>query len=74
MQIIPDELIIQAKSDLRIAYNHTSHGGEIITEMNALYDFLSFGSKYSWGSSMNDISILSWADKGIPAIAEMTSF
>ena len=33
---IPDSWITQAKSDLHIAYQHTSHGSQLITGINAL--------------------------------------
>ena len=45
---IPDEWIIQAQSDLHIAYNHTSHGSQLTTGLNALKQFPSFGNKYAW--------------------------
>ena len=45
---IPDEWIEEAKSNLHIAYPHTSHGSQLITSMNALKNFPSFGTKYKW--------------------------
>ncbi|MCK5590409.1 MAG: hypothetical protein KAI72_00495, partial [Candidatus Pacebacteria bacterium] len=33
---IPDVMIEQAKNTLHIAYQHTSHGSQIISGMNAL--------------------------------------
>jgi len=43
---IPDGWIEEAKSDLHIAYQHTSHGSQLITGMNALKNFPPFGTKY----------------------------
>lgn len=45
---IPDQWITQAKSGLHIAYQHTSHGSQLITGMNALQRYPPFGTKYSW--------------------------
>jgi len=45
---IPDAGIEQAKSNLHIAYQHTSHGSQLVTGMNALENFPSFGTKYEW--------------------------
>lgn len=36
LSVIPDFWLDKAKADLHIAYNHTSHGSQIITGMNAL--------------------------------------
>ena len=45
---IPDLNITQAKSNLHIAYQHTSHGSQLITGMNALQSYPDFSTKYSW--------------------------
>jgi len=61
---ITDSWINQAKSGLHIAYEHTSHGSQLITGMNALESFPAFGDKYAWsedGSSGLDLD-----DYGIP--------
>lgn len=61
---IPNEWIEQVKTDLHIAYQHTSHGSQLITGMNALKNFPAFDNKYEWtdnGSSGLDID-----DYGIP--------
>lgn len=61
---IPDSWITQAKDALHIAYQHTSHGSQLITGMNALESFPSFGTKYQWsddGSAGLDLD-----DNGIP--------
>jgi len=70
---IPDEWITRAKQDLHIAYNHTSHGSQLITGMNALEDFPNFAGKYAWeDTSTGDSSFLSLDDRGIPGIADLS--
>jgi len=39
LSLIPAQWIEQAKNDLHIAYQHTSHGSQLITGMNALRSF-----------------------------------
>lgn len=67
---IPDEWIETAKSDLRIAYQHTSHGSQLITGMNALENFPAFGSKYEWSDSGS--SGLDLDDYGISGCADLS--
>jgi len=43
---IPQDWISQAKSDLHIAYGHTSHGSQVTDGMSGLADFA--GDLYSW--------------------------
>src|SRR5512140_1635670 len=43
---VPAEWIARAKSDLVIAYGHTSHGSQIVDGMTGLVDFA--GSSYAW--------------------------
>ena len=67
---IPDASIEQAKSNLHIAYQHTSHGSQLVTGMNALENFPSFASKYEWsddGSAGLDLD-----DYGIPGCADLS--
>ncbi len=62
---IPISCIEKAKDQLHIAYQHTSHGSQLITGMNALENFAGFGNVYEWsddGSSGLDLD-----DLGIPA-------
>ncbi len=61
---IPNSAIITAKSNLHIAYQHTSHGSQLITGMNALKSYPDFGNKYAW--SDNGSSGLDLDDYGIP--------
>ncbi|KAF5423760.1 MAG: hypothetical protein C5S41_06480 [Candidatus Methanomarinus sp.] len=67
---IPDEWIGQAKSDLHIAYQHTSHGSQLVTGMNALENFPAFGSKYEW--SDNGAGGLDFDDNGIPGCPDLS--
>ncbi len=69
LSAIPDEWIARAKSDLHIAYSHTSHGSQLITGLNALESFPDFGNKYAWvDDSVGNDSSLSLVDRipGVP--------
>ena len=68
---IPDEWIENAKNDLYIVYQHTSHGSQLITGMNALESFPSFGSKYEW-SDGGAAGALDLDDFGIPGCADLS--
>lgn len=67
---IPEIWIIQAKNDLHIAYQHTSHGSQLISGMNALESFPSFGTKYEW--SDNGSAGLDLDDYGISGCADLS--
>ena len=67
---IPDSWITQAKSDLHIAYQHTSHGSQLITGINALESFPAFGTRYEW--SDNGSSGLDLDDYGIRGCADLS--
>ena len=64
---IPNKWIEKAKSDLHIAYQHTSHGSQLITGMNALENYPDFGNKYDWEDDGSPTSALDLDDYGIPA-------
>ena len=64
--LIPDEWITSAKNDLHIAYQHTSHGSQLITGMNSLETFPLFGSKYGWADDGLPVTELDLDDSGIP--------
>ena len=53
-----------AAAALHIAYNHTSHGSQIISGMDALEGFPAFGGTYAW--SDNGSAGLDLDDRGIP--------
>ncbi len=64
---IPDIWVAQAKASLHIAYEHTSHGSQLVTGMNALEDYPDFGMKYAWvDDTHGDSDHLSLDDYGIP--------
>jgi len=48
LDYVPLEWINKAKSDLHIAYGHTSHGSQITTGMTDLVDFA--GDAYAWNN------------------------
>lgn len=64
---IPQSAIEQAKSDLHIAYGHTSHGSQLITGMealaaNSLYSGLDLrDSPFSGASDLGNPDLTSWA-------------
>jgi len=70
---IPISWITQVKSDLHIAYKHTSHGSQLISGLNALENFPDFGDTYNWvDDSHGDGTSLSLDDNGIPGVADLS--
>jgi len=63
---VPESAIQQAIANLHIAYQHTSHGSQLITGMNALMSFPAFGGVYAWDDSGQDPNALDLDDHGIP--------
>ncbi len=75
---IPERAILVAKEKLHIAYNHTSHGSQIVTGMAELIDFANKGGKglglatdifaYNNGGSNNSLDLhdqfAGWLDCG----------
>nr|MBP7497985.1 hypothetical protein [Bacteroidales bacterium] len=68
---IPENWITKAKSDLRIAYGHTSHGSQLVTGLEALkgthsgiYQYSSSGWGYEAGIFLNDFGIEGAEDLG----------
>ncbi len=68
---IPDSAIAQAKATLHIAYQHTSHGSQLITGMNSLASFPAFGDKYAWNNGGTG-GALDLADTSIPGCADLS--
>jgi len=68
---IPAEWIARAKQDLHIAYQHTSHGSQLITGMNSLAAFPAFGDTYAWAQGGGD-TVLDLADRGIPGCNDLS--
>ncbi len=62
--LVPSQWIAAARADLHIAYNHTSHGSQIISGMRALEGFPAFGNTFEW--SDNGGAGLDLDDRGIP--------
>ncbi len=67
---IPATAISQAKSNLHIAYQHTSHGSQLITGMNALASYPDFGNTYAF--SDDGASGLDLDDYGIPGVEDLS--
>ncbi|MFA6570522.1 MAG: T9SS type A sorting domain-containing protein [Bacteroidota bacterium] len=68
---IPKSFITGAKGSLKIAYQHTSHGSQLVTGINAIkqyvgndFDFQMSGSGYRAGVFFNDYAISGAADLG----------
>jgi hypothetical protein len=61
---IPQWAVARAAADLHVAYNHTSHGSQLISGMNALESFPPFGDTYAW--SDDGAAGLDLDDRGIP--------
>jgi len=72
LSLIPAQWIEQAKNDLHIAYQHTSHGSQLITGMNALRSFPSFGATYDWDDAGARAGALDLDDYGIPGCADLS--
>ncbi len=64
---IPEEWINEAKNELHIAYQHTSHGSQVVTGMNALRAFPAFGTRYDWDDAGARAGALDLDDYGIPS-------
>jgi hypothetical protein len=45
---IPERVIWETKQSLHIAYNHTSHGSQLISGMDALEAFPAYDGLYAW--------------------------
>ena len=63
---IPAGAITAAKQTLHVAYQHTSHGSQLITGMSSLASFPAYGARYAWSGSGDD-DTLDLDDGGIPA-------
>jgi len=51
LDLVPDDRVSAAAATLHIAYNHTSHGSQIISGMEALESFPSFGGAFRWSGN-----------------------
>jgi len=73
LSAVPAAWITQAKNQLRVAYQHTSHGSQLVTGLEALrdalgapYDFDYSSSDYNAGVFLNDYGIPGADDLGSP--------
>jgi hypothetical protein len=64
LDLVPGDRVSAAAATLHIAYNHTSHGSQIISGMDALASFPAFGGAFGW--SGNGGVGLDLDDGGIP--------
>lgn len=55
INLIPGQWIVKARTDLRIAYGHTSHGSQLTTGMSGLVTFK--GDMYRYNSTGADSSL-----------------
>ena len=69
---IPDSWIDRAKTDLHIAYQHTSHGSQLITGLNALKNYPAFGTAYDWDDSGARPGAIDLDDYGIPGCPDLS--
>jgi len=69
---IPSEWITQAKDNLHIAYQHTSHGSQLITGMSRLRGYAPYGTLYDWDDSGARPGALDLDDYGIPGCADLS--
>lgn len=69
---IPDGWITAAKEDLHIVYQHTSHGSQPVTGMNALESFPAYGSKYAW-DEYDTPGELDMEDYGIWRVSDLSN-
>ncbi len=69
---IPESVITQIKANLHIAYQHTSHGSQLITGMEALANFPAFGERYAWDDSGANANALDLDDYGIDGCPDLS--
>lgn len=70
LSTIPASEISAVKDSLHIAYQHTSHGSQLISGMNALQGYSAYGDTYQW--SDNGSLGLDLDDYGIPGIGDLS--
>lgn len=69
---IPPAWVQQAKSTLHVAYQHTSHGSQLVTGLNCLKAFPAFGTRYDWDDAGSRPGALDLDDTGIPGCADLS--
>jgi hypothetical protein len=69
--VIPDCWINSVKTNIHAAYQHTSHGSQLVTGMDCLKNYPDFGTTYEWTD--NGSSGLDLDDYGIPgAVSDLS--
>jgi hypothetical protein len=66
---IPESWIEAAKDNLHIVYQHTSHGSQLISGMNAIENYDEYDGLYEWSDS--GASGLDLDDYGIPGASDL---
>jgi hypothetical protein len=69
---IPSSRIAAAKSGLHVVYQHTSHGSQLVTGMDALKSFPPFGALYDWDDAGVRAGALDLDDYGISACPDLS--
>ncbi|MBP7868117.1 MAG: VCBS repeat-containing protein [Acidobacteria bacterium] len=69
---IPPVWVQQARSTLHVAYQHTSHGSQLVTGMDCLKAFPAFGTTYDWDDAGARPGALDLDDVGIPGCADLS--
>lgn len=74
LDAIPVQWLNAAKANIHAAYNHTSHGSQLITGLNALKSFPVFGTSYAWlDDSKGNQNSLSLDDHGMRGINDLSN-
>ena len=73
LSLVPESAIELAKETLYIAYDHTSHGSQLKTGMDALMAYPAFDGLYSWGydDSKESLSLIAGGTGGpVPDLSQ----
>lgn len=68
---IPQAWMDEVRASRHVVYNHTSHGSQLVSGMEALRAFPDFGARYdfSWSGSPTELEL---RDGGIPGVADLS--
>ncbi len=69
---IPDQWIDAAKANLHIAYQHTSHGSQLVSGIDTISKFSQYNGKYSWDDDGEGADGLDLSDYGIPGCPDLS--
>lgn len=70
---VPAEYIELAKQHLHIAYNHTSHGSQIISGLDGIAAYPPFGDTYAWSNStLGDTASLSLDSRAVSGYPDLS--